>query len=319
MELLDDVEFFDCMDTCPDVFSLLDESDINFIEYSNDELFTELSISEEPVGTSCELGMETTPDSSLGEDTSQHSNNNPTCSTINQVSHDHNYAINGFCIGTEYNCVAEQRSLLVDSMVTDESRDRLTVISSNDHTIKLIAITTQEDQGYDTMSSSNSPSEAQETGTPLSILEEKIKRYAKLEVGLTQEEKQCLLAEGLPVPTTLPLTKREEEALKTVRKKLRNKFAAHQSRRRKKEHLELLEQQVRQYGIANHDLQQKVTHLQQENRSLLTELAKLRGIKQVVKIITLQLFHQGHCYQLKPHQTCSVICFIAGSYNYTAN
>ena len=119
--------------------------------------------------------METTPDSSLGEDTSQHSSNNPTCSTINQVSHDHNYAINGFCIGTEYNCVAEQRSLLVDSMVTDESRDRLTVISSNDHTIKLIAITTQEDQGYDTMSSSNSPSEAQETGTPLSVLEEKIK------------------------------------------------------------------------------------------------------------------------------------------------
>jgi len=40
---------------------------------------------------------------------------------------------------------------------------------------------------------------------------------------LTQEEKQCLLAEGLPVPTTLPLTKREEEALKGVRKKLRNK------------------------------------------------------------------------------------------------
>ena len=49
MELLDDIEFFDCMDTCPDVFSLLDESDINFIEYSNDELFTGLSISEEPV------------------------------------------------------------------------------------------------------------------------------------------------------------------------------------------------------------------------------------------------------------------------------
>lgn len=107
-----------------------------------------------------------------------------------------------------------------------------------------------------------------------------------MEVGLTQEEKQCLLAEGLPVPTTLPLTKREEEALKTVRKKLRNKvciqhacitygilfyiiliqFAAHQSRRRKKEHLEMMERQVRQYGIANQELQLKVTQLQQENR-----------------------------------------------------
>ena len=50
MELLDDIEFFDCMDTCPDVFSLLDESDINFINYSNDELFTELAMSEDSVG-----------------------------------------------------------------------------------------------------------------------------------------------------------------------------------------------------------------------------------------------------------------------------
>jgi len=49
MELLDEIEFFDCMDTCPDVFSLLDESDIDFINYSNDELFTELTMSEDSV------------------------------------------------------------------------------------------------------------------------------------------------------------------------------------------------------------------------------------------------------------------------------
>jgi len=124
-----------------------------------------------------DLDMETTPDSSLVDDTSQDSNSFTTCSTctVDQVSHDHSYAINGCCIGTEYNCVAEQRSLLVDSIVTSDSRDQLTVISSSDHTIKLIAITAQEDQGYDTMSSSNSPAEAQDTGTPLSVLEEKIK------------------------------------------------------------------------------------------------------------------------------------------------
>ena len=44
------------------------------------------------------------------------------------------------------------------------------------------------------------------------------------------------------------------------------KFAAHQSRMRKKEHLEMMEQQVRQYGKANQELQLKVTQLQQENR-----------------------------------------------------
>ena len=97
-------------------------------------------------------------------------------STLTDVSHDHCYAINGCCVGSEYNRAAEQRSLL-DSMVTDgSSHDQLTKITANDHTIKLVAMATQEDQGYDTMSSSGSPVGAQDTvATPLSILEEKIK------------------------------------------------------------------------------------------------------------------------------------------------
>ena len=49
MDLLDDVEFFDCMDTCPDMFSLLDESDFNLSDYPNEELFSELTAMEEPV------------------------------------------------------------------------------------------------------------------------------------------------------------------------------------------------------------------------------------------------------------------------------
>lgn len=48
MDLLDDVEFFDCMDTCPDMFSL-DESDFNLSNYSNEELISELGTLEEPV------------------------------------------------------------------------------------------------------------------------------------------------------------------------------------------------------------------------------------------------------------------------------
>ena len=96
--------------------------------------------------------------------------------TLTHVSHDHCYAINGCCVGSEYNHAAEQRSLL-DTMTTDDSsHDHLTKITANDHTIKLIAMATQEDQGYDTMSSSGSPVGAQDTvATPLSILEEKIK------------------------------------------------------------------------------------------------------------------------------------------------
>lgn len=96
--------------------------------------------------------------------------------TLTDVSHDHCYAINGCCVGSEYNRTAEQRSLL-DTMTTDaSSHDQLTKITADDHTIKLVAMAPQEDQGYDTMSSSGSPVGAQDTAAPpLSILEEKIK------------------------------------------------------------------------------------------------------------------------------------------------
>ena len=98
--------------------------------------------------------------------------------TLTHVSHDHCYAINGCCVGSEYNRAAEQRSLL-DTMITSDSsssHDHLTKVTANDSIIKLIATATQEDQGYDTMSSSSSPVGAQDTtATPLSILEEKIK------------------------------------------------------------------------------------------------------------------------------------------------
>lgn len=58
---------------------------------------------------------------------------------------------------------------------------------------------------------------------------------------LSPEERRTLIAEGLPIPVGLPLTKIEERALKKVRRKIKNKISAQESRRKKKEYMESLE------------------------------------------------------------------------------
>ncbi|KAJ4924451.1 hypothetical protein JOQ06_000691 [Pogonophryne albipinna] len=83
---------------------------------------------------------------------------------------------------------------------------------------------------------------------------------------LTEEEKRTLVAEGYPVPNKLPLTKSEEKALKRVRRKIKNKISAQESRRKKKEYVECLEKKVDSYTSENSDLWRKVENLETANR-----------------------------------------------------
>ncbi|XP_011357805.1 cyclic AMP-responsive element-binding protein 3-like protein 2 [Pteropus vampyrus] len=95
---------------------------------------------------------------------------------------------------------------------------------------------------------------------------------------LTEEEKRTLIAEGYPIPTKLPLTKSEEKALKKIRRKIKNKISAQESRRKKKEYMDSLEKKVESCSTENLELRKKVEVLENTNRILVSQLPTLQTL-----------------------------------------
>ncbi|XP_044063219.1 cyclic AMP-responsive element-binding protein 3-like protein 4 isoform X3 [Siniperca chuatsi] len=103
------------------------------------------------------------------------------------------------------------------------------------------------------------------------------------DLQLTEEEQKLLTQEGVSLPNNLPLTKAEERILKRVRRKIRNKQSAQDSRRRRKEYIDGLESRAAACSAQNKELQRTVEHLEKRNMSLLAQLRQLQSlIKQTV-------------------------------------
>lgn len=84
------------------------------------------------------------------------------------------------------------------------------------------------------------------------------------QVLLTEEEKRTLVAEGYPIPQRFPLSKAEERSLKKIRRKIKNKISAQESRRKKKEYMEELEKKVQL-------MEARIAELERENSNLFRE------------------------------------------------
>ncbi|KAM9858108.1 cAMP responsive element binding protein 3-like 3 like [Aulostomus maculatus] len=133
---------------------------------------------------------------------------------------------------------------------------------------------------------------------------DKTEQFQFKEIMLSEEEKRLLAKEGATIPTHMPLTKAEERTLKRVRRKIRNKQSAQESRKKKKVYVDGLENRVAMCTAHNLELQKKVHMLQKQNMSLIEQLKKLQGI---VKMSTMKASTTSTCVMVFLLSFCLII------------
>lgn len=101
-------------------------------------------------------------------------------------------------------------------------------------------------------------------------------KYPPLE--LNDEELKMAAKENMKFPKFYPLTREEERNLKKIRRKIRNKLSAQDSRKRKREYLDNMEDRVKACSDENQELKEKIKALESQNKTLAAQLRRLHQI-----------------------------------------
>jgi len=126
------------------------------------------------------------------------------------------------------------------------------------------------------VSASSNDSGVDDAASNSSIKPIKKGKYPPLD--LSEEEKRICEREGIKLPSHYPLSREEERNLKRIRRKIRNKVSAQDSRKRKKEYLDNMEDRVRACTDENEQLHKRIEQLESQNKTLAGQLKRLHQI-----------------------------------------
>ncbi|KAG8042136.1 hypothetical protein G9C98_000127 [Cotesia typhae] len=147
-------------------------------------------------------------------------------------------------------------------------------LNSNNVISKAIPVNIKQEDSLSEKSSVQSGDEVSET------------EFMYPPLGLNAEEKRLLQKEGISLPTHHPLTKNEERELKRIRRKIRNKISAQDSRKRKKEYVDSLEDRVKQDAEAKMNLSKRIKVLESTVETQAGQIKSQAGqIKRLLAII----------------------------------